>query len=57
MKKQKEIKKLNLSKSIIGNLMQLSGGRPPKTWRYCETDVCEPSDDGGGYSALCSRKC
>lgn len=43
MKKQIQIKKLVLSKKVIGNLTQISGGRPPKTWRYCDG----PSDDGG----------
>jgi hypothetical protein len=42
MKKQIQIKKLVLSKKVIGNLTEISGGRPPKTWRYCD------SVSGGG---------
>ncbi|MEM6717784.1 MAG: hypothetical protein AAF611_00570 [Bacteroidota bacterium] len=56
MKKQKEIKKLHLRKNVIGNLVQVSGGKPPKTYRYCPSDACEPSDDTGtdGYTSYCS---
>jgi len=57
MKKQKQLKKLNLRKNIIGNLVQISGGRPPKTYRYCPTDICEPSDNGGNYTTQCTEKC
>lgn len=56
MKKQKAFKKLNLRKNVIGNLMNISGGKPPKSYRYCDSDVCEPSE-GGGYSSWCSEYC
>jgi len=54
MKKQIQIKKLVLSKKVIGNLTQISGGRPPKTWRYCD-DPSGSSDEGtSGYTSYCS---
>ncbi len=54
MKKQKQIKKLVLSRKVIGNLTLISGGKPPKTWRYCGSD--DPSGDDGttGYTSYCS---
>ncbi|PTX62805.1 hypothetical protein C8N46_102205 [Kordia periserrulae] len=54
MKKQKQLNKLTFSKHVIGNLNQVSGGKPPKTYRYCESDVCEPSEGSGGFTSYCS---
>ncbi|MBC8754571.1 hypothetical protein H2O64_07790 [Kordia sp. YSTF-M3] len=53
MKKQFQIKKLVLSKKVIGNLTQISGGRPPNTHKNCD-DTGEPSDDGSGFTSHCS---
>jgi hypothetical protein len=51
MRKQKQIKKLVLSKHVIGNLNTISGGRPPGS-RNCPSDV--PADDQGGFTSFCS---
>lgn len=52
MKKQIQIKKLVLSKKVIGNLNQISGGRPPAS-RNCATELCPP-DDKQGFTSYCS---
>ena len=53
MKKQIKIQKLVLRKKVIGNLNQISGGRPPAT-RYCATELCAPDDGHSGYTSFCS---
>jgi hypothetical protein len=44
MKKKNQIGKLKLSKKTIGNLTELSGGRPPQSLNYSNCAVCEPVD-------------
>ncbi|MFK7749402.1 MAG: hypothetical protein AB8B65_13485 [Kordia sp.] len=51
---KKQIKKLNLRKNVIGNLANVSGGRPPKTWRYCDGPSGDGDDGTSGYTSFCS---
>ena len=54
MKKRIQIKKLVLSKKVIGNLTKISGGKPPPTWRYCDGPSGDTDDGTSGYTSFCS---
>ncbi|WP_298518073.1 hypothetical protein [uncultured Kordia sp.] len=42
--------------NVTGNLNQVSGGKPPKLYRYCDNDICKPSESRSNAS-WCNNYC